>query len=228
MRTFTGLALASALSLIAAPALAQGHCIRAYGTPACNTDPISRPFDPTGWRTTALEHITFRVADPQKEAAFYVALMGWTIRTSDHTLVVMDIGSWGTVIFKRAPAESFAGSVHAAVEGFGFAIEPWDAAAVESALRRRGLTPVRDDDAGGFQSFHVKDPDGFDLQLTNGARHVKARRAGSAVRQPGTASPPFASTGVAHGVARSFFIQCGELQGERRVLREPARMAADL
>jgi catechol 2,3-dioxygenase-like lactoylglutathione lyase family enzyme len=66
---------------------------------------------------------------------------------------------------------------------------------VESALRRRGLTPVRDDDAGGFQSFHVKDPDGFDLQLTNGARHVKSRRAGSSARQPGGPPPPFAATG---------------------------------
>ena len=192
MRTFTGLALVSALSLLAAPAFAQGRCIRAYGTPACNTDPIPRPFDPTAWRTTALEHITFQVADPQKEAAFYAALMGWTIRTSDRTGVVMDIGSWGTVIFKAAPIESFSGPVRAAVEGFGFAIEPWDAAAVESALRRRGLTPVRDDEADGFQSFHVKDPDGFDLQLTNGARHVRARRAGSGVRRSDPL--PFAPT----------------------------------
>ena len=117
MRTFIGLAIVSAFCLPAASAFAQGRCIRAYGTPACNTDPIPRPFDPTEWRTTALEHITFRVADPQREAAFYAALMGWTIRSSDRTLVVMDIGSWGTVIFKSAPVESFAGTVHAAVRG---------------------------------------------------------------------------------------------------------------
>ena len=73
MRTLTGLALFSLLSLTASPAVAQGRCIRAYGTPACNTDPVARPFEPTGWRTTALDHITFRVADPAKEAAFYAA-----------------------------------------------------------------------------------------------------------------------------------------------------------
>src|SRR4051794_30037066 len=192
MRMFARLALVSTVSLLAVAASAQGRCIRAYGTPACNTDPVPRPFDPTEWRTTALEHITFRVADPQKEAAFYAALMGWTIRTSDRTRVVMDIGSWGTVIFQGAPVESFAGPVHATVEGFGFAIEPWDAAAVESALRSRRLNPVQDNDSGGFQSFHVKDPDGFALQLTNGARHVKARRPGSAARQGGTPALPFA------------------------------------
>ena len=52
-----------------AAAFSQGRCIRAYGTPACNTDPVAPPFESTGWRTTALDRITFRVADPQKEAA---------------------------------------------------------------------------------------------------------------------------------------------------------------
>ena len=61
----------------ASTASAQGRCIRAYGTPACNTDPIKPVFERTGWRTTGLDRITFRVAEPQKEAAFYAALMGW-------------------------------------------------------------------------------------------------------------------------------------------------------
>jgi catechol 2,3-dioxygenase-like lactoylglutathione lyase family enzyme len=193
MRIRNGLALLSLLSLAAATPFAQGRCIRTYGTPACNTNPIPPPFEPTGWRTTALEHLTFRVADPEKEAAFYAALMGWTVRSSDRSQVVMDIGSWGTVIFKASPPESFTGPVHAIVESFGFAIEPWDAAAVETALRKRGLTPVRDNDASGFQSFHVKDPDGFDLQLTNGSRHVKARRTPSAGKL--SVAAPFAATG---------------------------------
>jgi len=62
-------AIAAATLSLAATAGAQGRCIRAYGTPACNTDPIKPVFDRTGWRTTALDHITWRVADAQKEAA---------------------------------------------------------------------------------------------------------------------------------------------------------------
>lgn len=77
------------------PAFCQGSCIRAYGTPACNTEPISPVFARTGWRTTALDHITFRVAEPQQEAAFYAALMGWTVRSDEGVQVVMDIGDWG-------------------------------------------------------------------------------------------------------------------------------------
>src|SRR5262245_57655657 len=87
--------------------LAQGRCMRTFGSPACNTSPIPAVFAPTGWKSVALDHITFRVADYQKEAAFYIALMGWTLRSDDGTQAVLDLGNWGTVIFRQAPAESF-------------------------------------------------------------------------------------------------------------------------
>src|SRR6185503_11195972 len=105
--------LTVALIALAPNAHAQGRCIRAYGTPACNTDPISPVFARTGWRTTSLDHITFRVADPQKEAAFYVALMGWRVRSNEGTRVVLDVSDWGTVVLRQAPAESFAAPVQA-------------------------------------------------------------------------------------------------------------------
>ena len=162
-------------------AAAQGRCIRAYGTPACNTDPITPVFARTGWRTTSLDHIAFRVADPQKEAAFYAALMGWKVRSDDGTRVVMDIGDWGSVVFRRAPVDSFpparsgranATPVRAVVEGLGFDIEPWNAKTVEAELRKRGLSPIADNDGKGYESFHIKDPDGFDVQIGNGKRYA--------------------------------------------------------
>jgi len=188
------------------PALAQGRCIRAYGTPACNTDPIEPVFERTGWRTTGLDHITFRVAEPQKEAAFYAALMGWKLRSDDGTRVVMDMGDWGTVVFRRAPAESFAAPaqtdgrgagrapVRAVVEGYGFSIEPWNAKTVEQELRKRGLTPLPDNDGKGFESFHVKDLDGFDLQIGNGEGYSKTRKTSPANAKSSVADP-FESTG---------------------------------
>ncbi len=186
-------------------AAAQGRCIRAYGTPACNTDSIAPVFARTGWRTTSLDHITFRVAEPQKEAAFYAALMGWKVRSDDGKRVVMDVGDWGTVVFRQAPADSFpapragranAVAVRAVVEGFGFDIEPWNAKTVEAELRKRGLTPVADNDGKGFESFHVKDPDGFDLQIGNGKRYAKARRESTANAKLSNQTPsPFEPTG---------------------------------
>src|SRR6185295_6844798 len=76
---------------------AQRRCMLTLGSPACNTTDIKPIFEPTGWKTVALEQITFRVADYKKEAAFYAALMGWTLRTDDGKQAVMDVGDWGSV-----------------------------------------------------------------------------------------------------------------------------------
>jgi catechol 2,3-dioxygenase-like lactoylglutathione lyase family enzyme len=65
--------------------------------------------------------------------------------------------------------------VRAVVEGIGFDIAPWSATVVETELRKRGLNPVPDNDGRGFESFHVKDPDGFDVQLSNGQGNTKRR-----------------------------------------------------
>ncbi|HKW02944.1 MAG TPA: VOC family protein, partial [Vicinamibacterales bacterium] len=59
---------------------------------------------------------------------------------------------------------------------------------------KRGLAPVADNDGKGYESFLVKDPDGFALQIGNGNRHAKARKAASAA-VTGAAPAPFESTG---------------------------------
>ena len=188
-------------------ALAQGRCMTTYGAPTCVTTDITPVFAATGWKTTALEQITFRVADYKKEAAFYQALMGWTLRSDDGKQAVMDVGQWGTVIFRQAPASSFeapapaaAGGqggnrqpVTAVIESFGYVIEPWNAKTVEAELKKRGLTPVADNDGKGFESFHVKDPDGFDLQIANGNGYSKQRKTPSTAKLSEPA--PFAATG---------------------------------
>jgi catechol 2,3-dioxygenase-like lactoylglutathione lyase family enzyme len=179
--------------------------MRAFGTPACNTSPIDPVFTPTGWKTVGLDHLAFRVADYRKEAAFYIALMGWTLRGDDGTQAVLDIGDWGSVIFRQAEPGAFdaadaargggrGGPVHAVVESFCFVIEPWNAKAVEAALRDRGLAPVADHDGKGFESFRVKDLDGFTVQIANGGGLAKARRAGPA-HATLAAPAPFEPTG---------------------------------
>jgi len=170
-----------------------------YGAPGCVTTDIAPVFAPTGWKTVALEQVTFRVADYKKEAAFYTALMGWTLRRDDGKQAVLDIGPWGSVIFREAAADTFAapsgrgGPVRAVVESFGFVIDKWDAKKVEEELRTRGLAPVADHDGKGFESFHVKDPDGFDVQISNGNGHAKNRKTASTARLSEPA--PFEATG---------------------------------
>ncbi|MGH7616236.1 MAG: hypothetical protein ACREPM_03325, partial [Gemmatimonadaceae bacterium] len=55
-------------------------------------------------------------------------------------------------------------------DGFCWGITPWDTNKVEAALKARGLNPVADHSGNDFRSFHVKDPDGMDVQISNGTR----------------------------------------------------------
>ena len=190
---------------LGALAFGQGRCRDGYNTQACPlseelaTAPVQPLFASTGWKTVALDHVTFEMADYRKEAAFYIALMGWKLRSDDGKQAVLAIGNWGSAIFKQA-----ADRPTAVVTNFCFVIEPWNAKKVEAELRQRGLTPVRDDDGKGFESFHVKDPDGFDLQISNGNGPAKARKtSANAAPAPfdSTASPCF------RGLARSCMLR---------------------
>jgi catechol 2,3-dioxygenase-like lactoylglutathione lyase family enzyme len=203
-------ALGVAVAVRPASAFAQGQCGGARaGTPECDPTPAKLPFEPTGWKTVLLDHFSCQALDYAKEAAFYAALMNWKISSDDGKQAVLDIGDWGGLVlrggYQPPPAptagEAAAGRAGAgggpraprlaAFDGFCWGIEPWDAKKVEAELRTRGLTPVADDRGKDFQSFHVKDPDGFDLQISNGNR--KNRRQGLANGKT-SAPAPFEAT----------------------------------
>lgn len=62
------------------------------------------------------------------------------------------------VIPRNAPA----GGETPRVDHIAYTIENWDKDAVKAELERRGLNPQPDTE----NSFHVKDPNGFDLQIS--------------------------------------------------------------
>jgi catechol 2,3-dioxygenase-like lactoylglutathione lyase family enzyme len=207
-------ALGVAVALSPASAFAQGQCGGAKaGTPECDTTPAKLPFEPTGWKTVLLDHFSCQAVDYAKEAAFYQALMNWPVRSDDGKQATLDIGEWGGLVIRGGyvappapptPPPAAAGANggagggqgapraprNAAIDGFCWGIDPWDAKTVEAELKKRGLSPVADN-RGDVQSFHVKDPDGFDLQISNGNR--KNRRQGPASGKT-SAPAPFAST----------------------------------
>src|SRR4051812_31830924 len=187
---------------------AQGRCGgERAGTPACDTTPAKLPFAPTGWKTVALDHFSMQATDVRKEAAYYDALMNWKVRGDDGTRMLVGLGDAGSVVMRGGyqapppptptPADTAGrggrGGTRAprrvAWDGFCFVITPWDTKNVRAALESRGLNPVAEND-GKFESFHVKDPDGFDVQVSNGA--PMASLAGKA--GPAAAAAPFAPT----------------------------------
>src|SRR5262250_3115975 len=94
-------ALGMAVALRPAAAFAQGQCGGARaGTPECDPTPAKLPFEPTGWKTVLLDHLSCQVVDYPKEAAYYQALMNWKIRSDDGKQAVLDIGDWGGLILR--------------------------------------------------------------------------------------------------------------------------------
>jgi len=201
-------ALGLAVAIRPASAFAQGQCGGARaGTPECDPTPAKLPFESTGWKTVLLDHLSCQVVDYPKEAAYYAALMNWKIRSDDGKQAVLDIGDWGGLVLRggyQAPPPAPAGEPAASgrgggrggapraprlavFDGFCWGVEPWHTKTVEAELRKRGLSPVADHQGKDFQSFHVKDPDGFDLQISNGSR--KNRRQGPAAGKTSAPAP---------------------------------------
>jgi catechol 2,3-dioxygenase-like lactoylglutathione lyase family enzyme len=175
------------------------------GAAARDTTPLIPPFAPTGWKTVWLDHLSYQCVDYKKAAAFYATLMGWKVRSDDGKQCVLDIGeNSGSIIIRGGltvpppAAITDAGlgvnrpQVQAVFDGFAWGIEPWDTNKVKAELEKRGLNPVADNAGSDFRSFHVKDPDGFDVAVTNGTKALRRKtRANGKLPAPA----PFEPTG---------------------------------
>jgi predicted enzyme related to lactoylglutathione lyase len=156
--------LIHSLAVVAAVAAPAGSVVAQ--TPAKPAPPIPNAFEPTGWKTVSLDHISYQVSDYRRSAAFYRDLMGWTVRNDNgENQATLDINGIGGIIMRqpRAPGANAGGVIN----HISWGIQPWDTDKVESELKKRGLTPRADMVGDTFKSWHVRDPDGWDLQISN-------------------------------------------------------------
>ena len=177
--------LIHSLAMIAAAAPAVAAQAPQQAKPA---PPIPQAFEPTGWKTVWLDHISYSVSDYRKSAAFYRDLMGWRIANDNGSnQATLDINGIGGIIIRnrREPSAQAqpAAAAPSAVGGRGaqstrspltgvinhisWGIANWDTEKVKAELERRGLNPRPDMVGDNFKSFHVLDPDGWDLQISN-------------------------------------------------------------
>jgi catechol 2,3-dioxygenase-like lactoylglutathione lyase family enzyme len=99
------------------------------------------------------------VSDYAKTRDFYADLFGMKILGDNGKQCELVLGDTNTFIIPRnAPA----GSTPPRIDHIAYTIENWDKDAVKAELDRRGLNPQPDTE----NSFHVKDPNGFDLQIS--------------------------------------------------------------
>lgn len=113
--------------------------------------------DGKGFKAVTINHISYQVADYAKTRDFYVGLLG--MKVSGDTGRQCNLSFGDSFLLPRNARE---GVTAPRVDHIAYTIETWNKDAVEAELKRRGLTPRPDTE----NSFHVKDPDGFDLQIS--------------------------------------------------------------
>ena len=129
---------AGAASLTAAPALAATA-------------------DRKGFKAIAVDHISYQVADYAKTRDFYAELLGMKVSGDDGKQAILTFGPDASCLVPRNARQPTAAPK---VDHIAYRIEQWDAEAVKTELEARGLNPRLDN-----VSYHVKDPDGFDVQI---------------------------------------------------------------
>ena len=126
-----------------------------------------------------------------------------------------------TAAVRHADAPSESRTAGATVGRLRWGIAPWDTNKVEAALKARGLNPVADHSGNDFRSFHVKDPDGMDLRVTNGNKRIVAAMPANGKLNVAAA---VRADGLEDEVSRPHLVPRHELQRDRRVLRGAARL----
>jgi len=117
-----------------------------------------------GFKAVAVNHISYGVADYARTRDFYADLLGMHVGGDDGKQCDLSFGS--TFVIPRKTRQPD-GKPY--VDHIAYTIEHWDRQAVEDELKRRGFQPRPDTE----DSFHIKDPDGFDVQISG--PNMKAR-----------------------------------------------------
>ncbi len=130
--------------------LAVAASAAAAGTPAIAAEG-------SAFKVVAVNHISYQVADYAKTRDFYADLFGMKVSQDTGRQCNMAFGDSFLL-----PRNARAGSTPPRVDHIAYTIDNWDKNKVEAELKRRGLNPRPDTE----NSFHVKDPDVFDLQIS--------------------------------------------------------------
>jgi catechol 2,3-dioxygenase-like lactoylglutathione lyase family enzyme len=116
-----------------------------------------------GFQAVAVNHVSYVVADYTKTRDFYADLLGMKVSHDDGKQCYMSFGDTFLLPRNARPDGKTPSVSHIA-----YTIDHWDQKAVETELVRRGHKPRVDTE----DSFHITDPDGFDLQISG--KNMKA------------------------------------------------------
>jgi catechol 2,3-dioxygenase-like lactoylglutathione lyase family enzyme len=134
--------------------LIKSLAVTATAATAAVTSP-SAAAEPKGFKAVTVNHISYQVTDYAKTRDFYADLFGMKISHDDGKQCFLEFGDT-FLIPRNHPSNT------PCIDHIAYTIDIWNKNAVEAELRRRGLQPKPDTE----NSFHVEDPNGFDLQIS--------------------------------------------------------------
>jgi catechol 2,3-dioxygenase-like lactoylglutathione lyase family enzyme len=127
-----------------------------------------------GFKTLSLDHISYQVADYKRTRDFYSDLMGMTVSDDNGTnqcFLHFDDALLIARNKRQRSGDAADSNPKPLVDHIAYKIDNWDTDTVKKELESRGLTPRMDTNGGpNYVSFHVQDPDGFDLQISGLAK----------------------------------------------------------
>lgn len=126
----------------------------------------------SGFKAVAVNHISYQVKDYARTRDFYADLLGMKVMGDNPKQHQCDLAFGRSFIIPRNPFE--AGTKTPLIDHVAITIAGWNKDQVEDELKRRGYKKA---EGHGFRlqpheyrpdtdnSFHILDPDGFDLQI---------------------------------------------------------------
>ena len=141
--------------------MSRRQLIRTLAVAAVGTAAAPPVLGAEGYKMNAvnINHISYGVADYARTRDFYVNLLNMKVTNDDGKQCYLHFGD--SILLARKTRQP---DNKPFVDHICYTLKPWDDKAVEAELNRRGLNP-REDLGGHTRSFHIKDPDGFDVQL---------------------------------------------------------------
>jgi len=110
------------------------------------------------FKGATIDHVSIQVADLERSTAFYQKMFGFTVVSEDKPHGIVRLGFTKPIVSinHEAPA--------GIVDHFALGLPTFDRDAMTAYLKEHGATPQNDPFAG----FHIKDPDGVNIQIVQG------------------------------------------------------------
>lgn len=102
-----------------------------------------------------IDHVSIQVNDMSRSMEFYQKVFGFSVVSEDKPNEIVRLGATKTVVSLHHKKPT------SVVDHFAIGLDSFNKDAVARELKKLGITPEDDLDAG----FHIKDPDGMNVQI---------------------------------------------------------------